>query len=86
MTTDPHPIDVLVGKNLRRLRKQAGLSQAELGARIGVSAQQVQKYETARNRISASKLWECALANSVAIDAFFLADQVSPSGAALIHI
>jgi transcriptional regulator with XRE-family HTH domain len=72
MTDNPHPIDIIVGENLRRLRIQAGLSQTELGQCIGVSFQQIQKYENGRNRLAASRLWECAEALSVPVEAFFV--------------
>jgi transcriptional regulator with XRE-family HTH domain len=52
-----HPIDQQVGATLRRYREIAGLSQTELGKRLGVSFQQVQKYEVGTNRLSASRLW-----------------------------
>ena len=57
----PHPIDISVGRQLRQARKARGLSQASLGEAIGISFQQVQKYERGDNRVSASKLAEAAL-------------------------
>jgi transcriptional regulator with XRE-family HTH domain len=71
MTTEPHPIDVIVGVNLRRLRRRAGLSQTDLGALVGVTFQQIQKYENGKNRISASRLWECARVLEQPIEKFF---------------
>jgi transcriptional regulator with XRE-family HTH domain len=62
MTSKPHHIDILVGTNLRRLRINAGMTMVQLAAEIGVSYQQLQKYEHGRNRLSASMLWECAQA------------------------
>ena len=56
-----HPVDVHVGRQLRLLRKAAGLSQAALADRLGVTPQQVQKYERGGNRISASKLYDAAV-------------------------
>lgn len=56
----PHPVDVLVGGRVRAARIAAGLSQGALGDRIGLTFQQVQKYENGSNRISASKLVEIA--------------------------
>ena len=53
----PDPIDLFVGSRVRERRLQGGLSQLALAERLGVSFQQVQKYETARNRISASTLF-----------------------------
>lgn len=49
-------VDTSVGQRLREARLLAGLSQAQLGARIGVSFQAVQKYESGENRLSASRL------------------------------
>lgn len=72
MTSNPHPIDIIVGENLRRLRVDAGLSQTELGRHIGVSFQQIQKYENGRNRLAASRLWECAEVLCVPVEAFFV--------------
>ena len=59
-TNGPDPIDVAVGINLRRVRKERGLSQQEVGAAIGVTFQQLQKYENGKNRISASMLVKAA--------------------------
>jgi predicted transcriptional regulator len=56
----PLPIDVLVGQNIRICRLQKGLSQGELGRRIGVTFQQVQKYEKGANRVGASRLTQIA--------------------------
>lgn len=72
MTKKPHPIDAIIGENLRRIRTHSGLSQTELGRRLGVSFQQIQKYENAANRIAASRLWECARALNAPIESFFL--------------
>jgi transcriptional regulator with XRE-family HTH domain len=52
----PLPVDQLVGQNIRICRLQKGLSQTELGTRIGVTFQQVQKYEKGANRVGASRL------------------------------
>lgn len=54
---DEQDIDNRVGARIRELRQLAGMSQTELGRRIGVTFQQVQKYENGANRVSASKLW-----------------------------
>ncbi len=53
----PHPIDIHVGAKLRAIRVSRGLSQTQLGKSVGLSFQQIQKYETAANRISASTLF-----------------------------
>lgn len=52
----PHPIDVQVGQRIASLRLQRELNQSQLGAAIGVTFQQIQKYEKGVNRVSASKL------------------------------
>ena len=67
----PDPIDTHVGRRLCEERLLAGLSQAELGRRIGVSFQAVQKYESARMRISASTLYRIAQALGVEPGYFF---------------
>ena len=61
----PHPIDVMVGKRIRLRRVQLGLSQTELGHKLGVTFQQVQKYENGTNRVSCSRIYETALALDV---------------------
>ena len=52
----PHPVDIQVGKRIKHFRNLRGLSQSDLAKQLGVKFQQVQKYESASNRISASKL------------------------------
>jgi transcriptional regulator with XRE-family HTH domain len=56
----PNPIDVYVGGRMRLRRSQLGLSQGALAAKIGVSFQAVQKYESGDIRISASRLYDVA--------------------------
>jgi transcriptional regulator with XRE-family HTH domain len=65
------PIDVLVGQNIRICRLQKGLSQGELGRRIGVTFQQVQKYEKGANRVGASRLTQIADVLGVPIPTLF---------------
>jgi transcriptional regulator with XRE-family HTH domain len=67
----PMPIDVLVGQNIRICRLQKGLSQGELGQRIGVTFQQVQKYENGANRVGASRMTQIADALGVPIPTLF---------------
>jgi transcriptional regulator with XRE-family HTH domain len=67
----PLPIDVLVGQNIRICRLQKGLSQGELGRRIGVTFQQVQKYEKGANRVGASRLTQIADTLGVPIPTLF---------------
>lgn len=60
-----------IGSRIRRRRTELGLTQEQLGHALGVSYQQIQKYETAANRVSASRLYELARAFGVEIDYFF---------------
>ncbi|NBB64298.1 helix-turn-helix domain-containing protein [Pseudomonas sp. ODNR1LW] len=55
------PADIAIGARLRRMRERRGRNQSELGRAIGVTFQQVQKYENGRNRLSAARLLRCAL-------------------------
>jgi transcriptional regulator with XRE-family HTH domain len=57
---DPHPIDIRIGQNLRLFRTQAGFSQTALVDWLGLTFQQIQKYEKATNRLAASRMWDCA--------------------------
>lgn len=71
MKAEPHKVDVEVGKKIRVQRTMRKMSQTELGNRIGVTFQQVQKYERGSNRVSASKLVEIARALDVDVRLFF---------------
>lgn len=66
-----HPVDVHVGKRIRYRRWMVGMTQQQLGDKIGIKFQQVQKYETGMNRVSASRLWDIANALNVPIAFFF---------------
>lgn len=70
-TRQPNRIDVHVGEQVRTRRKQLGLSQERLADALGLTFQQVQKYERGTNRISASKLWDTATFLEVPINWFF---------------
>ena len=63
----PHPFDVSVGQRLRAVRRIKDVSQAELGDAVGLTFQQIQKYEQGHNRISASMLFELAKALEVSM-------------------
>jgi transcriptional regulator with XRE-family HTH domain len=67
----PNPIDVHVGLQVRLRRKSLGISQEKLADALGLTFQQVQKYERGANRVSASKLYEIARTLSVPISWFF---------------
>src|SRR6202789_3825437 len=75
----PNPIDVHVGLQVRLRRKELKISQEKLAETLGLTFQQVQKYERGTNRISASKLYEIARALRVSIAWFFegLADPAA---------
>jgi transcriptional regulator with XRE-family HTH domain len=64
-------IDLHMGRRLRRRRLILGLTQQQLGARIGVRFQQVQKFECAANKMSAEKLWKFAQALDAPIAYFY---------------
>lgn len=78
----PNPIDRHVGLRIRMRRKELGISQERLAESIGLTFQQVQKYERAANRVSASKLWEMSRALSTSISYFYegLGDAIEPQG------
>lgn len=70
-TEGPHPVDQHVGQRLRLRRTMLGVSQESLADTIGLTFQQVQKYERGSNRISASKLFSIAKALNTPISFFF---------------
>jgi transcriptional regulator with XRE-family HTH domain len=72
--------DAQVGRLIRLRRLQLGLSQSELGRRIGVTYQQVQKYEQGLNRVNATSLQQLATALEVQTSYFFLKTSLSGSG------
>ena len=67
----PHPIDIHVGRIVRQRRKALGVSQKALAGRLGVTFQQLQKYEQGDNRIGASRLMQLALALKMPVGRFF---------------
>jgi transcriptional regulator with XRE-family HTH domain len=66
-----HPTDVTVGKNVRALRERRGVSQENLARTLGISFQQVQKYEKGANRIAVSRLVHIAVALDTPVDVLF---------------
>ena len=66
-------VDGYVGRRVRERRREIGMSQTKLGNALGISFQQVQKYEvgTDRNRVMASRLWDIAEALEVDVGYFF---------------
>jgi transcriptional regulator with XRE-family HTH domain len=75
----PHPVDRHVGLRVRMRRKELGVSQERLAEALGITFQQVQKYERGANRVSASKLWEIAAALKTPVAYFYdgLGDRAS---------
>src|ERR671929_369236 len=72
----PNPIDIRVGARLRLRRNMLGLSQEKLGEAIGLTFQQVQKYERGANRIGASRLHELSRVLDVPVS--FIFDDTDP--------
>src|SRR5579872_2802569 len=75
-TDRPNPIDVHVGSRVRLRRNMLGLSQEKLGEAIGLTFQQVQKYERGANRVGASRLHELSRVLDVPVVFFF--DAMDP--------
>jgi transcriptional regulator with XRE-family HTH domain len=79
----PHPVDTHVGSQLRLRRTLLGMSQQKLGDALGLTFQQVQKYERGTNRIGASRLHELSVILDVPVGYFFEGlptDQQRPAG------
>ena len=75
-----HHVDVHVGKRIRHRRWLLGMTQQQLAESVGIKFQQIQKYETGANRVSASRLWDIADCLGVPVSFFF---EGLSSGAAL---
>ena len=78
----PDPINVHVGHRVRACRTLLGMRQSELGEALGLTFQQVQKYECGADRISASKLWQLTQILDVPVSYFYddmPADQAGPA-------
>ena len=75
----PNPVDIHVGKRIRARRKDVRVSQEKLAEQLGLTFQQIQKYEKGSNRVSASKLYEIARALQASIEYFFRGLE-NPSG------
>jgi transcriptional regulator with XRE-family HTH domain len=80
VTKPPNPIDKHVGSRVRMRRMMIGMSQEKLGDAIGVTFQQVQKYEKGTNRVGASRLHQISQTLQVP-PSFFFADVPTPVGA-----
>ena len=81
-TEHPHPVDMHVGWRVRLRRTSLGMSQEKLGEAIGLTFQQVQKYERGTNRIGSSRLYELSRVLDVPVGFFFedFADSRDPAG------
>jgi len=66
-----HLVDVHVGKRIRHRRWLVGMTQQQLAQHVGIKFQQIQKYETGANRVSASRLWDISETLEVPISFFF---------------
>lgn len=73
----PNPIDIYIGDRIRRRRVAMGISQERLAEAIGLTFQQIQKYERGANRVSASRLWDFAEALDTVVSWFF--EDMPPS-------
>ena len=80
----PHPVDVHVGARVRLRRTALGMSQEKLGDAIGLTFQQVQKYERGTNRIGASRLYELSRVLEVPVSFFF--EELDPAAMAGLHM
>ncbi len=67
----PNPIDIHVGNRVRMRRTLLGMSQEKLGEELGLTFQQVQKYERGMNRIGASRLWDISKVLNTPIEFFY---------------
>lgn len=77
-----HPVDVHVGKRVRHRRWLVGMTQQQLAEKVGIKFQQIQKYETGANRVSASRLWDISEAMDVPVAFFFEGLDDSAQGSA----
>jgi transcriptional regulator with XRE-family HTH domain len=66
-----HSVDAHVGQRIRHRRWLVGMTQQQLAEKVGIKFQQIQKYETGANRVSASRLWDIAITLDVPIAYFY---------------
>lgn len=81
-----HPTDIHVGQRIRQRRALVGMSQTALGKAVGLTFQQIQKYENGANRTGASRLYEFSRVLDVPVSYFFEgleASQARPKGQSL---
>jgi transcriptional regulator with XRE-family HTH domain len=79
MKKRPDPIDCLVGNNVRILRLERGLSQSDLAGRLGITFQQIQKYEKGINRIGSGRLARLSQVLGVSVARFFQGSEAGTS-------
>jgi transcriptional regulator with XRE-family HTH domain len=78
---EAHPVDLHVGRRIRLRRSLLAMSQEEVGERLGLSYQQVQRIESGSSRLSAGRLYELSLVLDVPVGWFF--DDLDPAIVAL---
>ncbi|MDT0682827.1 helix-turn-helix transcriptional regulator [Roseicyclus sp. F158] len=78
-----HPVDIHVGKRVRHRRWMIGMTQQQLAEKVGIKFQQIQKYETGMNRVSASRLFDIAQVLGTDVSFYFdgLEGASGPDGA-----
>ncbi len=81
MVDEPSPVDVHVGGRVRLRRTLLGMSQEKLGNAVGLTFQQIQKYERGANRIGASRLFDLSCVLQVPVQFFFEEMAREPAGA-----
>lgn len=80
-----HNVDVHVGKRIRHRRWMIGMTQQQLAEKVGIKFQQIQKYETGANRVSASRLWDIARAMETPVAFYFEGLESAPESASRIE-
>lgn len=85
MTANPNPVDIHVGSRVRLRRTLLGMSQEKLGGALGLTFQQVQKYERGTNRIGSSRLYQLSRILDVPVSFFFddMPDEAAAQGAGM---
>ena len=77
MSREANSLDRKIGAKVRERRRDIGMSQEKLAELLGVTFQQVQKYEKGKNRIAASRLWDIARALLLPVARFFPSDEAT---------
>lgn len=79
----PHPVDVIAGRNLHIARNLAGYTQQRLAEEVGLTFQQIQKYENAKNRMSISRAWQFASILGISFSALVDGADDMPTGSSM---